>query len=134
MNPITSCTILEIEGFFSLTWSMIPGKEPMINPANKQTIENKQYSKANWNGKTRAATEMIEPIKNGNKISKFFQKDFVNKLSTASTMRLNAPKTSAMVPPEIPGTIIAVPIAIPVIPSLTGVGNFFFIDVYFSTL
>ena len=129
-----SWTMLETEGFFSLTWSTIPGSDPMMKPANKHTIENKQYLNANWKGKTRAATAIIEPIKNGSKINKFFQKDFVNKLSTASTIFLNAPKTRAIVPPEIPGTMIAVPMAMPVIPSLTGVGNFFFIDVYFNTL
>ncbi len=124
--------------FFVVSWPLNSfvslGIDPRIKPANKQTIENKQYSNANWNGKTNAATAMIDPIKNGSKINRLDQNFLVNKLSTASTMRWNAPKIRAIVPPEMPGTIIAVPIAMPVSPSLTGVGSFFFIDVYFSTL
>ena len=82
----------------------------------------------------RAATEITAPTKKGKRIKRFFQNSFVNKLSTASTIFLNAPKTKAIVPPEIPGTMIAVPIAIPVAPSFITVGTFFFIDVYFSTI
>ena len=126
--------MLDFVAGFSFNSSVIPGMDPRIKPANKQTIENKQYLKANWNGKTRAATAIIDPSKNGSRIKRLFQKFFVNKLSTASTILLKAPKTSAIVPPETPGTMIAVPIAVPVNPSFTGVGNCFFIDVYFSTL
>ena len=105
-----------------------------MNPANKQTMENRQYLNANWNGKTSAATAIIAPRRNGSNMSKLLQNFLENKLSTASTIRLNAPKTRAIVPPETPGTIIAVPIAIPVNPSLNGVGNFFFIDVNFNII
>ena len=134
MNPIINWMTLAFVGSFSFNSSVIWGMDPRIKPANKHTIENKQYLNAIWNGKTREKTVMMEPIKNGSKINKLFQKFFVNKLSTASTIFLNAPNTMAIVPPETPGTIIAVPIAMPVNPSLIGVGNFFFIDVNFNII
>ena len=77
---------------------------------------------------------MMAPTKKGSKINRFFQKFLVKRLSTALTIFLKTPNTRAIVPPEIPGTIMAVPMAVPTNPSFIGVGIDFFIDVYFNTI
>ena len=126
-KPKTNPTIFGIVSFEPFTSPVTLGTDPIIKPANKQTIASMQCSNANLIGKYKPATAITAPMPNGNKIKRFLRKYFENSLSTALTIFLNAPVTKAIVPPEIPGTITAQPIPAPTKPSLRTVLTFSFI-------
>lgn len=125
-NPTIAPKTFEKSGFLSFISSVTTGIEPAINPANKHTKENFMFSRANLNGIYKIATAAKAPIKKGKSVKTFFQKRLENKSLTAAVILSIAPKTRAIVPPEIPGIITAVPMPTPVNPSLTMLDDLFF--------